>query len=234
MNSLLLPIVAVQGMVLRARTEVLPEAAGPTTGSTGDGPDPLRLGVLGESTAAGVGVDNHDEGISSRLAHELAARLGRDVTWEVVGRNAATARRIRHRLLPELRGTYDVAVLLAGVNDVLGRRPAREWGEDVAAIVDDLAGRSERVVMTGIPPFDVFPALPTTLGRFLAEHAARLDAVSREVCAARPKATWISSTEILPGEIQRTGPDFFARDRFHPSALGYRRWAEAITDHLVP
>ncbi|MEU4804930.1 SGNH/GDSL hydrolase family protein [Actinosynnema sp. NPDC023587] len=234
MNPLLLPIVAVQGMVVRSRTEVLPEATGPTTGSTGDGPDPLRLGVLGESTAAGVGADNHDEGITGRLAQELAARSGRDVTWEVVGRNAATARRIRHRLLPELRGTFDVTVLLAGVNDVLGRRSAREWGEDVAAVVDDLAGRSERVLMTGIPPFDVFPALPGTLGRFLAEHAAKLDAVSREVCAARPQATWISSTEILHREVERSGPDFFARDRFHPSALGYHRWAEAITEHLVP
>jgi len=48
------------------------------------------------------------------------------------------------------------------------------------------------------------------------------------VCADRPQATWIGSTGILP-----VGPDFFARDRFHPSAIGYRQWARAVAEHLI-
>lgn len=27
--------------------------------------------------------------------------------------------------------------------------------------------------------------------------------------------------------------DFFASDRFHPSAAGYRLWAEVVADHLA-
>lgn len=237
MNPLLLPVVAVQGMRVRSSTETLPPAAGPTTGvaeatgTTGTEPagPPVRLAVLGESTAAGCGVETHDEGFAGCLARALAARDGRRVTWEVVGQNAATSRRIRYRLLPELGKSLDVAVLLAGVNDVLGRRGPREWEADLAAIVDALAGRAERVVVTGIPPFDVFPSLPATLGRYLAERAKALDEVSRRVCAGRPRATWLDSTDILPA-----GPDFFARDRFHPSATGYRRWAQAVEAHLAP
>jgi lysophospholipase L1-like esterase len=82
--------------------------------------------------------------------------------------------------------------------------------------------------MTAIPPFTALPSLPTTLGRYLAERAAALDAVSRRVCAEQPRATWISSTDLLP-----IGPDFFASDRFHPSAIGYRRWARAVADDLA-
>ncbi|MEV0643864.1 SGNH/GDSL hydrolase family protein [Phytomonospora sp. NPDC050363] len=226
MNPLLLPLVAVQGMWVRSRTEKLPPAAGPLDGTAGEGDGrPVLVGVLGESTAAGCGVDAHTEGFAGGLAHELARRSGRPAAWQVVGQNAATARRIRHRLLPRLGSGLDVAVLLAGVNDVLGRRPLAEWGEDLSAIVGGLTERAELVVVAGVPPFESFPSLPRSLARYLARRAAALDEVSRQVCAGFPTATWLNSAALTP-----LNADFFARDRFHPSGTGYRRWAEAVAD----
>jgi hypothetical protein len=114
MNPFLLPVIAAQGIWVRSTTEKLPPAAGPTTGTAGDASNPpVRIGVLGESTAAGCGVNTHDNGFPGALARELAARGSRSVSWEVVGQNSATARRIRHRLLPQLGRDLDVAVLLA-------------------------------------------------------------------------------------------------------------------------
>ena len=228
MNPLLMPVVAFQGMRVRSSTEMLPEASGPTTGTAGEGSGtPVRVAVVGESTAAGCGVDTHDEGFPAWLARKLAADTGRPVEWEVVGQNSATSRRIRYKLVPQVGKNLDAAVLLAGVNDVLGRRAPEEWGEDLTAIVDELLGRAEHVVVTGIPSFEVFPSLPKTLGRYLAQRATALDEVSQRVCADRPQVTWFSAHSLLP-----VGPDFFARDRFHPSALGYRRWAEAVAGDL--
>jgi lysophospholipase L1-like esterase len=227
-NPFLLPIVAVQGMWVRSATDPLPPAAGPTTGTVGDASrPPLRIAVVGESTAAGCGVDTHDDGFPGCLAREIAARTRRPVRWEVVGQHAATARRIRYRLVPLLDHRLSVAVLLAGVNDVLTRRTPGQWREDLGAIVEDLAGRAERVAVTGLPPFESFPSLPATLRRYLARRADALDEVSRQICAGQPQATWVGSTDILP-----VGPEFFSRDRFHPSAAGYRRWARAVADHL--
>jgi lysophospholipase L1-like esterase len=226
-NPLLMPVVAMQAMRLRPAIDMLAPAAGPTRGTVGGGDgEPMRLGVVGESTAAGYGVDTHDDGFAGCMARELAARSGRPVSWEVVGQHGATARRIRHRLLPRLEGDLDLAAVLAGVSDVFARRTPQEWGEDLAAIVDELCDRAERVVVTGTPPFDAFPAVPPTLGRYLTESAAAIDSVSRQVCAERPRATWVSALEIAP-------PDYFARDRFHPSAAGYRRWARTVADHLA-
>nr|QLJ96955.1 SGNH/GDSL hydrolase family protein [Micromonospora carbonacea] len=238
MNPVLLPVVAAQGIWLRARTEILPPAGGPTTGATPAPPDvstgavdarPLRLGVLGESTAAGCGADTHDEGFTGALARALAERTGRPVDWSVVGQHAATARRIRYRLLPQLEQELDVAVLLAGVNDVLSRRGPQEWRDDLTAIVTDLRARAGHVAVTGIPPFDVFPAMPRALGRYLAQRAADLDEVARQVCAAQPGAVWVGPNSLLPPV-----PEFFARDRFHPSSFGYRRWAGSVAEHLIP
>jgi lysophospholipase L1-like esterase len=232
-NPLLVPIVAVQGMWMRSTIEMASPAAGPTSGTVGDpSRSPVRIAVVGESTAAGCGVDTHNDGFAGCLARELAQRIRRPVTWEVVGQHGATARRIRYRFLPQLEENLDgqrldLAVLLAGGNDVLSRRTPDEWGADLAAIVDDLAARAGRVAVAGTPPFAAFPALPATLGRYLAERGSALDAVSQQICAQRPQAIWISSTAGVPP------PDSFAPDRFHPSAAGYRRWAQDVAPHIA-
>lgn len=227
MRRLDLPVAAVQGRWLRATIKMAPPAAGPTTGTSGAGAGlPVRLAVLGESTAAGCGVRNHDEGFTGSLAREIAARTRRSVEWQVAGQFGATARRVRHRLLPQLGTDLDAAVLLAGGNDVLSGRSADEWRADLAAIADGLMERARHVVITGVPPFALFPSMPATLGRHLSGRAAVFDAISRQVCAARPGTTWVAMTE-------RPRPEFFASDRFHLSAAGYRRWAQVIADHLT-
>jgi lysophospholipase L1-like esterase len=229
-NPLSLSLVAAQGIWLRATLDLCAPAAGPTSGSVpvGSGP-PVRVAVLGESTAAGCGVATHDEGFPGGFARELAARTGRPVAWEVVGQHGATGRRIRYRLVPRLSRDLTVAVLMAGGNDVLSRRPPGQWRDDLSAIVDELADRAGRVVVTGTPPFADFPSLPRTLARYLVARADAVDEVSRQVCAHRPTATWIGSAELPPVE-----PDFFGPDRFHPSAVGYRRWAAAVAQRIAP
>lgn len=228
MNPLLLPVVAAQGLWVRSRTDALPAASGPTTGTVGDpAGQSVRVAVVGESTAAGCGVDAHAAGFAGSLAREVHARTGRPVEWEAVGRDGATIRRIRHRLVPRLGTGLSVAVLLAGVNDVLTGRSATDWGDDLGAVLDDLGSRAERTVVAGVPPFTAFPSLPALLGRYLAERAGRIDAASRRICAGRPAVTWIDSGAILPA-----GPGFFSTDRFHPSAAGYRRWAAVVAGRL--
>ncbi|MEK8142937.1 hypothetical protein NKH18_14565 [Streptomyces sp. M10(2022)] len=81
--------------------------------------------------------------------------------------------------------------------------------------------------MVGIPPFADFPSLPSALARYCAKRAAALDRASQQVCAERPRATWMGSADIM-----QITPDFFARDGFHPSAHGYGRWARAVADQL--
>jgi lysophospholipase L1-like esterase len=208
---------------------MLPPAAGPTTGVVGEsGSTPVRVAVLGESTAAGCGARTHDDGFAGALARELATHTGRAVTWMALGQPAATLRRIRYRLLPQVGPDLSVAVLLAGVNDVLTRRPPEQWGEDLAAVVDALAERAERVAVAGLPPFAAFPSLPSTLGRYLTERADALDAVSRQVCAPRQQTVWVSSSHIRP-----LTDDFFAADRFHPGKHGYERRARVVAERLT-
>lgn len=80
MNPLLVPIAAVQGRWMRSTIKLASPAAGPASGTVGDpSRPPVRIAVVGESTAAGCGVDTHDHGFPGWLARELAARTRRPV-----------------------------------------------------------------------------------------------------------------------------------------------------------
>lgn len=230
MNPLLLPVVAAQGRWVRHRIEVLPEASGPTRGTTAgpDGAPPLRLIVVGESTAAGCGAQTHEEAFTGAFARSFAEQRERRVAWTVNGRYGARIRRVRYRMLPELDTVADMAVLLIGANDAMTRGPLGNWREDFAAVLDALIERAEVVVVAGIPPFETFPSLPRVLRKYLSERARALDDVARELCAERPTASWIGSADLGLAKAE-----FFARDGFHPSSAGYHRWAQTIIDQLV-
>ena len=65
------PLMYIQGMIVRKYAAELPEAIGPRAGTIGHG-KPLRVLVLGDSSAAGVGVNTQDEAIAGQLAAQLA------------------------------------------------------------------------------------------------------------------------------------------------------------------
>ncbi|MDG4793005.1 SGNH/GDSL hydrolase family protein [Micromonospora sp. WMMD1082] len=221
MNPAWLPVVAIQGLWLRSTLRLASAPGGGTTG-TAPGPagTPLRLTVLGDSTAAGCGVTGDDEAFAAVFAREIAARTGRPAHWQVVGKVGATARRVRFRLAQHVDDDLDMVVLLCGGNDVLaGRRPA-SWRDDLTGILTDLAHRTDRVIVAGIPPFTRFPAIPGKLAHYLGERADALNAISQEICSRNPERT------VFIGPPAGTPPpDFFGADRFHPSTFGYQLWA---------
>jgi lysophospholipase L1-like esterase len=225
----LLPLLLLQGAWLRRRVPRLPEASEPTGSTPGNGA-PLRLLLLGESTAAGVGVERHAQGIGGQLARELTRRTGRPVAWCAVGRNGATARITRDALLPRVpAGPWDAVVIALGVNDVLRmHRPAR-WAADLASLVDALRSRPGigRVVLAPVPPMGCFPAIPQPLRAVLGARAACLDAAAHRV-ATRLGAPRAALDHEVPD------PALFCRDGVHPSEAGYAAWARLLPDVLVP
>ena len=70
---LLGPVLLWQGARVRATALRLPEAAGERLQSGGA----LRLLIVGDSSAAGVGAAHQDEALAGCLARTLAARLAR-------------------------------------------------------------------------------------------------------------------------------------------------------------
>lgn len=223
MNSLLLPVAAYQAIRLRRDTTPLPAAAGARSGTVGTG-SPLRIAVIGESTAAGCGAETQEDAIAMQLARFLVSDYGAPaVDWTVCARNGATAFDCRWSLLQDLPHDLDLAVLLVGVNDVLRRTPPEAWRAELSSLLFGLRRRSRHVLVAGLPPFESFARLPRTLARYLSGRAATLDTIARQAVKRMPGTSWVGGDDLLP-----LGPEFFASDGFHPSATGYRRWAKSL------
>jgi lysophospholipase L1-like esterase len=187
------------------------EAAGPTHGSV-PGPDPLRLLVLGESTAAGVGAATHERGLTG----QLALATGRGVAWRVIARSGLTAAKALPMVPTPLDA--DVVVIVLGVNDTKNLHSARRWRLDLLRLI--VAIGDVPIMLTGVPPMDAFPKLPRPVRWFLGWRSRALD----NAAAGLPRVTHVP----MPREVLT--PELFCPDGFHPSEEGYRLWAGFIAE----
>lgn len=220
------PVLVVQGRRLRRDTPRLPDAAQPWIGRV-EGPDPLRLLVLGDSTAAGVGAATQDEALPGNLARELSARTGRGVQWRAAGRNGATARDLVSDYLDGATAEpFDVVFLSIGANDALGLRPRWAFARDIRTILTRLREVSPLVLVSSLPAFFRFELLPNPLRWNLYLHSRSLEDAARAVVARTP------GVHMSPPPPPYT-EGFFATDLFHPSASGYRDWARFAVEDAV-
>ncbi|HSK75345.1 MAG TPA: SGNH/GDSL hydrolase family protein [Thermoanaerobaculia bacterium] len=223
----LLPIVLLQGWRARRAIPRLPEAQGPREGEIPGAGPALRLLVLGESTAAGVGAANHMEGLTGQTAQALAAATGRSVLWSTLGRNGLTAQAARVELLePAAELRADIAVLAFGVNDTLRLHSRRRWVTDLTLLVAALRKRCGAipVILTAVPPMGSFPALPRPLRDLLGLRARLLDRTAQRWAAQQEAVHHVA----IPSMFGDAVAIFFCEDRFHPSPLGYQRWGHAL------
>lgn len=227
----LAPLLILQGRHLRRHAVRLPPAQGERCGVE-RGPAPsLDLLVLGESTAAGVGVAQHGESLAGQLATGLARRLRREIRWEVAGLNGLTAARTAEALFPRVgmrRAT--IAVLALGVNDTLALRSPRRWLAELTALTEEVQNRfqPQLVAVCAVPPVGRFVAIPQPLRAVLGQVAASLDAATRRALQGRRDILYVP----LPAALQRDR-NHLAADGFHPSARGYAVWGSLLAEAIA-
>ncbi len=195
------------------------------------GPPGAALDVvwLGDSTAAGVGAS----GPSAALPTLVAAGRDGPSQLRVLARSGATVADVLEHQLPALAGTRpNVAFVSVGANDVTHLTSAPDFERGYRRLVAELPG-SPRVVLLGVPDMGAIPRLAQPLRALAGLRGRRLDEVVREVAAETGSAYVDIAGET--GPVMRSDPRrFFAADRYHPSDAGYREWAAAVLEVVVP
>ncbi|VVD62739.1 hypothetical protein PAQ31011_00180 [Pandoraea aquatica] len=224
------PILLAQARWLRRTALRLPEAAGPREGVEGDplhSGEPLRILVVGDSSAAGVGVDAQADALAQPVAKLLAARTGRRVAWQLVAKSGMNTSEalvmLANRELP--RADYLVTAL--GTNDVTSQRKPSQFLADYTALVDTLRKRTGAagLVVTGLPPLHILPAAPHPLRWYLGRYAKRLDGLLIDWIERDPAARYVSLAWAAK-------PQDMARDKYHPGPGQYREWVEYVVGKI--
>jgi lysophospholipase L1-like esterase len=223
---LLGPIVLAQARRVRKVIPHLPDAALPWAGEIPGG-DPISILVLGDSTAAGVGADTQHDALPGNLARTLAAEWERGVSWRAIGENGATSEDIVRRYLGEATvDRYDVVFVTVGANDAIQLRSRGAFRRNFRTILRRLrsVNPTALILVSSLPGFSQFDALPNPLRWALHLHSRSLEAVARAFVRSEPGV-------IMSPPAPEYTDGFFASDRFHPSHQGYREWVEfALTD----
>lgn len=218
------PLLLVQGRHVRRVTPRLPEPDGARTGVAGQG-RPLRLLIAGDSAAAGVGASRQDEALAGQLVAALAPRF--EVQWRLEARTGYTTADAHCHLLALPDEAFDVVVTSLGVNDLTGGVGLKRWLEQQAALVDLLRARfrARQVLLSALPPMQLFPALPQPLRWYLGAQAGRFNARLAAWAATRDDCRFVQS-EFAPD------PAAMATDGFHPGPRVYAQWAAELARQI--
>lgn len=180
--------------------------------------------VVGAGPAHGWGVTSHDQALVGQLARSASRATGRPTSVDLVGDEMMSLEATRAWIRDTDLGLYDAVVVMVGLNDAVRLTPLDTWERELRALVATVARRvhpTARTVLVGLPPVRSLKAFSGPLGSVAQRHADRLDEVSRRL-AAEAGLTWVA----LPAAHRPRGD--------HGSAETYRRWADAVTEHLAP
>lgn len=244
-------LVAVQLMRLR-RTEFLPGWPGFRVNHLvrpeGDAstPEPLILVMLGDSTAAGVGVDRADEALPYALARRIARAERRPVRVISFGWAGARVADLVRQQVENAAGTgakpgeegpflrdADLVAVVIGSNDATHQTPPGRYRASLRATLAMVRGHAPnaRIVLGGIPRFR--GALRTFEPLiFIADQYARLLRPISRAEAERAGAAYADIHGRVPPLVEGRR-DVLARDQFHPSAVLYEAWAHVLHEALV-
>lgn len=214
------PILLVQGIYVRRVTPRLPEPTGVRCGVKGAG-KPLRLLVVGDSAAAGVGADSQSSALSGQLASALAPHF--HVSWRLIARTGHRVQDVLNHIESTRREPFDVAVVSVGVNDVTGGTALKKWQDLLGHLCDLLKLKFgiRHVCLSSVPPMHAFPALPTPLRWYLGKRAAALNRAMSDLTKRREDCEFVQPAFPLTKE-------YIAADGFHPSPAAYTTWAEQV------
>ena len=187
---------------------------------------PLRLVLLGDATALGVGVQASGESVGGQLAQLLASsdrRIELSSTAVAGSRSADLAPQVSRALIGPVP---DIAVILVGAGDATRFGDPARAADHLGAAVRRLRRAGVEVVVGTCPDLAALRAFPSPLRYLLGWSGRRVAAAQAR--AARAAGAHVVDLAAETGPVFRADPGALCFDGFHPSADGYRVWAHAL------
>lgn len=227
--------------VLRAEATLARNAIGNAVGvppdatgwyGKGRGGPALKIALLGDSSAAGYGVDSVEETPGAHLASGVAEGADRRVYLRSLAFVGAMSRDLDKQIDKALPAEPHVAVILIGTNDVTHTVMVPESVRLLAAAVRRLRGHGVEVIVGTCPDLGTVEPIPPPLKQVARLWSRRL-AAAQTVAVVEAGGRSVSLSSVLGPEFAASPKVLFGPDQFHPSAMGYASLASVLLPSVL-
>ena len=221
----LIPALVIQGSRVKKNTPRLPEPEGLRDGQTGTG-KAISILILGDSAAAGVGVDTQQDALLGSVIDAL--KLDYAIDWKLHAKSGDGTGQIIKNVHTLENKHFDVVLTSVGVNDVTKLMSSKQWikkQKDLYTLIQQKFSPA-LVVAAGVPPMDMFPALPNPLSWLFGQYAKQMNNELAQLVQTRTNMKWI---EYDLQKYQSLNLEM-ASDGFHPSKEIYQIWGNTAAD----
>jgi acyl-CoA thioesterase I len=191
---------------------------------------PVMYVALGDSTVEGIGATRSEFNYVSRLYARLR-EVYRNARLQNLGVGGATSVDVLARQLDRtVTLAPDLVTLSVGPNDITERVPLADYSRNIDAIFGRLASQTRAVLVVNLlPDLAVTPRFrgheaEAVVGRRSIEFNAALTRLAKRH-GVEVVDLYAASRREVPGR-----PELMAGDGYHPSDVGYARWAELMWD----
>jgi len=202
------------------------------------GPDncnaPIYYVALGDSTVEGVGASKQTLNYVSRLHARLLARYPNSRLKNLGNGGATSGDVVRRQLDPAIRLQPGLVTLSVGPNDITTGVSVDVYEQHIDIIFSRLRHETAALVVVNL-----LPDLAVTsrfAGGAQVDLVGRQTAMFNEALARKAREHGVVLVDLyLPSreEVPRR-PELLWKDGYHPSDVGYARWAELMWEDIDP
>lgn len=186
---------------------------------------------LGDSLTAGAGVFNYEETYPYILASKMIA-TGANVTLNNFSVSGYKTQDLIDKLLePAIATKPEIVTLLIGVNDIHNHVGKENFKKNYQYILDRLTKETRaKIYLINIPYIGSKTVIIPPLNYYFETETNEYNKIIKDL-ATDYNLNYIDLNSPTK-KLFKTDGAHYAADSFHPSAIGYRLWADIIYDRF--
>lgn len=214
------------GMITKAMHQYSP--------STRNENGPIRLAILGDSLACGLGASRHETGMTQRLYLRLRAERPGSSFSNYAVPHSTMGDVLRHQV-PRLKGKQaDAVLLIAGANDLRYTRDTIVFARRFRNLLDAVhaAAPSAIVIAGGMPDVTQTIGVPWLLKAPVMRLCRRMNSMMRAIVEERGDH-FLDMFAFTNAPLSGCAASLLCEDGYHPNDDGYAQIAERAYPALI-
>lgn len=220
------PFVWMQAGLFYFKMKKLDDPKGERIVHIGSSEQIIRILVVGDSSALGVGCDDISQSSVGVIAEKLSEQFS--VQYQVCAFTGFTTKQIFEKVREVPKQSFDFIVISLGTNDILQRTKLSAWIKQITELMTHLqvSFYPQKIFINAVPPFQKLSHLPSSFRTYLSNKSQQMN-------------QYLSQSSVGSSAYQFVDMDFdfhadyISADGFHPSALLYQLQGERIATLML-